>query len=303
MNYLKPIISLIITILFLSQKVFSQIRDSSIEHQLIQCTVFISGKEKESDTLFTRGTGFFYSKKSNGRNKQFIVTNKHVIKDLIKGTLYFNKIDVKGNVYGNITKITIADFNKKWIFHPDTSIDIAVLSIDSLVASNNKLGINLAIRSITEANIPSDSIWNTFSILEDIIMIGYPIGLRDYINNTPIARTGVTATIPKLDYQGLNEFLIDIAAYNGSSGSPVFLKRVKYGLKKANQNVMSLGNTLDYYFVGVLYAGPVYSPQSGSLSYQIIEEEPTSKNDSIKIFVNLGKVIKSKVIKYFIDSL
>ncbi len=53
-------------------------------------------------------------------------------------------------------------------------------------------------------------------------MVGYPRGLWDQHNNMPIARLGTTATHPLALYQGKREFLVDVAAFQGSSGSPVF---------------------------------------------------------------------------------
>lgn len=38
----------------------------------------------------------------------------------------------------------------------------------------------------------------------------------------PIARVGTTATNPIARYQGKPNFLVDVAAFSGSSGSPVF---------------------------------------------------------------------------------
>lgn len=49
------------------------------------------------------------------------------------------------------------------------------------------------------------------SAIEDIIMIGYPDGIWDSINNQPIIRRGITATQPKNNFNGKQEFLIDAA--------------------------------------------------------------------------------------------
>jgi hypothetical protein len=43
----------------------------------------------------------------------------------------------------------------------------------------------------------------------------------------PILRRGVTATHPKINYLGRSEFLVDVAVYPGSSGSPIFLYEYK----------------------------------------------------------------------------
>jgi len=53
------------------------------------------------------------------------------------------------------------------------------------------------------------------SAIEDIIMIGYPDGIWDSINNQPIIRRGITATQPKNNFNGKQEFLIDAACFPG----------------------------------------------------------------------------------------
>ena len=49
------------------------------------------------------------------------------------------------------------------------------------------------------------------SAIEEIIMIGYPVGIWDSANNMPIVRKGITATRPDIDYEGRKEFMIDAA--------------------------------------------------------------------------------------------
>ena len=71
--------------------------------------------------------------------------------------------------------------------------------------------------------IPSSAQIDDIDAIEDVIMVGYPNGIWDETNATPVVRRGITATPYRLDYQGRREFLIDAACFGGSSGSPVFL--------------------------------------------------------------------------------
>jgi hypothetical protein len=59
--------------------------------------------------------------------------------------------------------------------------------------------------------------------IENVVFVGYPNGMYDTKNLTPIMRTGITATHPALDYCGDKAFLIDASVFPGSSGSPVFI--------------------------------------------------------------------------------
>jgi hypothetical protein len=58
--------------------------------------------------------------------------------------------------------------------------------------------------------------------IQQVLVIGYPNGLWDHFNNMPIARRGTTATHALARYAGKRNFLVDVAAFQGSSGSPVY---------------------------------------------------------------------------------
>ncbi|MFZ7230474.1 hypothetical protein, partial [Avibacterium avium] len=121
----------------------------------------------------------------------------------------------------------------------------------------------------------------------ELFMVGYPNGLWDEINNQPIVRRGITATDPKLDYNGKKEFLIDAACFPGSSGSPIF--QYTEGAKSDIHGITFYpGGYLK--LLGVLYAGPMFGID-GNIQ---IKEIPTSTIPIAhsRIPMNLGLVIK-----------
>ena len=71
--------------------------------------------------------------------------------------------------------------------------------------------------------IPTAEELMKMSIIEDVVLFCYPKGKYDDKNYKPIIRKGITSSHPSKNYRGEREFLIDIACYPGSSGSPVFL--------------------------------------------------------------------------------
>jgi hypothetical protein len=91
--------------------------------------------------------------------------------------------------------------------------------------------------------------------MEEIIMIGYPNGIWDAKHNLPVIRRGITATHPKLPYNGKPEFLIDAACFPGSSGSPVFLANL--GSFVGAHGDLCPGNRIA--LLGTLYAGPQHT--------------------------------------------
>lgn len=125
--------------------------------------------------------------------------------------------------------------------------------------------------------------------IEDVLMIGYPNGIWDSVNNMPIFRKGTTATNPLIDYNGKKEIMIDIAAFPGSSGSPVLIfNEGGYRDKKGN---MYWGNSR-IILLGVLYAGP-QATATGEIIMTPNIQRPIAVSH---IPNNLGLVIKSERI-------
>jgi hypothetical protein len=125
--------------------------------------------------------------------------------------------------------------------------------------------------------------------LEDVIMVGYPIGLWDSVNNMPVFRRGVTATHPYLDYESRKEFLVDMACFPGSSGSPVLLYNAtgymtRDGTHHIGQSRIKL--------LGTLYAGPQFDAQ-GEL--HIVPVPIATKAIAVsRIPINIGLVIRAE---------
>lgn len=123
-------------------------------------------------------------------------------------------------------------------------------------------------------------------------MVGYPRGLRDEKHNTPIIRQGITATHPALDYNNKPEFVIDIAAFPGSSGSPVLIYNEG---TYATESGIVVGTRV--YLLGTIYGGPQLTLEGKIVVKDIpIREEPISQTS---IPINLGYVIKSQKILDF----
>ena len=126
---------------------------------------------------------------------------------------------------------------------------------------------------------------------EDVIMIGYPNGIWDQINNKPIIRNGCTASHPKKDYNGKSEIMINIPSFPGSSGSPVFYK--SYDGIRQDKNGLILSPHLKIRLLGILYAGPIFNLQGevemSSNALTITTNSPST--------MNLGLIIKAEKLK------
>lgn len=117
--------------------------------------------------------------------------------------------------------------NKYTINHPDPKVDLAALFIGELISQAAEYKKPLYYIGLSKEIIPSADKLKNLSALEEIIMVGYPIGIWDHVNNMPIFRKGITATHPSLDYQGRKEFLVDAACFL------VLVVHLYSGIKKA----------------------------------------------------------------------
>lgn len=249
-----------------------------------------------NEKTISRGTSFFMTYEFENTNITALVTNKHVVcEDEGKTVVYKNaKFVISCIENGNIkddkkVEFIIDDLDKRIVFHDNQNADLCFIFVNDKISESIKLGNNIYYRSLNTNLIINDEYSKTLKPIEDVIMIGYPIGLIDEYNNKPIVRKGITATSYSLDYNGKKEFLIDIACYQGSSGSPVFIRQDGLG-KEQTANGLTIGLTTSYAFLGVLYAGQ-YNVVEGEIGVSEISCKmvPISKT---KVMINLGCVIK-----------
>ncbi len=233
------------------------------------------GKGKTSS-----GTGFFYSIPLSGepsRHAIFLVTNFHIVSGGQRAVFEMARYDEKlGQPNGSI-KIEISQqFLTAFCNEKD---DLAAIPIAPFLNQLEEQKVPVFFKSIEAEIIPSEEAWESFSAIEEITFIGYPSGLYDAENYSPIVRRGITATPIWNNFQGRTTFLIDAGVFPGSSGSPVFV---------FNQGPYALGKDIvvgkRLYFVGAI---------TGAFS---------GKSDiQDKFFLGLGAVVKAIQIRKFLD--
>lgn len=263
----------------------------ALPEQLLHCTVRI-----EITTLKGKssGTGFFYNfLTSENQHIPVVVTNKHVVRDAILGEFHLTLQDKNGNPdIGNHFKFQINDFKSLWIDHPDENIDLTILPLASLLTRVNEKGFTFYYTTLNSQLIPTSAQIDDFFGFDEILMVGYPNGLWDSVNNLPIFRSGVAASHPKYNFMGKEEFLIDCACFPGSSGSPVFLYNAN-GWKDRNRNFYLDQERL--LFLGILYSGPTLFLDG---TIDAVEQAKALQIRSVAT-LNLGFVIKSSKLQDF----
>ena len=234
------------------------------------------------------GTGFLYNFGGvQGLNETItLVTNKHVIANSKCGKLQFcsspNKVEPCDTVHQDL--IFENSFCQHWIPHPDAEVDLTFMYLGSYLAiwANEKRWIYC--KCIANNIIINDDRAKTLSVAEDVIMVGYPNGLADDFNNKPIFRSGITSTKYVNNYNGKQDFLVDIACFPGSSGSPVFLKEL--GMRE--------GRIAGFYtFLGIVYKNWSYS-ENGVLEKV---EIPSGYEIISKTFIPLNLAIVMKATR------
>ena len=268
----------------------SVIEKMSLSERLTYSTVLI--KCKFSNGALGTGTGFVINlciDKVSNSCVPVIITNNHVVDGAIEIEFGFCKADDFGTPLDK-EQIWIRCDLASWHHHPDSTVDLQCFPLAGLLTELTAKNARLFYIPLDTELIPSKKVISELSAMEDVVMLGYPRGISDEFNNKPVIRKGITATHPKNDYRGKKDILLDIPAFPGSSGSPVFI--LNQG-SFATSNGIALGNRI--LLLGVLYAGPMFTA-TGNLLFSNLPVIPTPVT---QIPMNLGVIIKSERILEF----
>lgn len=267
--------------------------------QLLYSTVLITATLVNGDT--STGTAFFYQfKLDDQRSVPVLVTNKHVISGA--RTVKFNVHEAitdkeTGKNRPGTTSFPLTVPAELFIGHPG-DVDLCAMPFEPLRQLASQKGKSIFNIRLSDEIIASDEKLEELTALEDVVMVGYPIGLSDIANNLPIIRKGITASHPSVDFNGKPWGVVDIASFPGSSGSPVLLlnqgpHREKSGISFANRG----------FLLGILFGGPQLKAD-GTFE---VREIPTG-NTRVPVVVtsipaHLGFYVKAKELKILKDHL
>ncbi len=247
------------------------------------------------------GTGFILQAElNNGKMMTFLITNKHVIKCAKQINFFFTESDSEippknSPFLGKKLYCTLNETD--WFNHPDENVDLTLTNLSTIINTFKDNGVKLFVRSIPANFIPNQKDLEEFDALENILFIGYPIGLYDSKNLLPIIRTGITATSINIDYGGNPIFLIDASVFPGSSGSPVFIYD-KSGFKTRSGNTILGGERI--YFCGVISKW-FFKNDEGKIEFKEIPaklQPVIKKSESI----DLGMVIKARMVEELVEN-
>jgi len=212
---------------------------SSISKTWIYATMMIENEWGE------RGTGFLVFRAIDEKSgRVFLATNKHVLhkkaemrQRATRVLLHLNIKNADGSITGQTTEIplNLDDGSKRWREHPDEDVDVLVFDVTPLLVQYPQIEKRWADYSLFVDRAKLEEL--DITIGEEVLVIGYPLGLRHAKTNFPLVRGGIIATRIGENLEDehkeedgtirkrlLRGFLIDGAVIPGSSGSPVVLK-------------------------------------------------------------------------------
>lgn len=261
----------------------------TMAEQLFFTTALVSGKSPTGDWT---GTGFAYAVGTDKGSAHFLVTNKHVLSGASEVTVRMVRADNQKPALGAGTQITVQKFSDEvWTGHSDPRVDVAVMPLSTILEEMARAGAPAFFRSVGPPLLLTRGGERQLDAMEEVVFIGYPSGLFDTHNLTPIARRGLTATPVGIDYQGVPAFLIDASVFPGSSGSPVFV--FDRGMYQERGGGTVVGSRL--LCVGVLAAVHVRQVEGN------IVDLPARRVAVMDQPLNLGIVYKAETIEACVD--
>lgn len=252
---------------------------NNIGTQLLFTTIPIWVLKKNGDR--SSGTGFIYTVADGDDNTKsipFLVTNNHVVSNADK--VIIEMVTRDGEQPNKKDKVRAEIEGSNFEKYVDTTNDLALLPIGPILNQFQSNQKPVFYRTISPDLIPEPKVLENLGAIEEITFIGYPSGIYDEVNSAPLIRKGITASPIWYDFKGEKKFIIDAGVFPGSSGSPVFI--YNQGSYATDQGI-NVGTRI--LFIGII--SETYSKQEA---------------DS-EVYLGLGRVIKSQILKEFAQSL
>jgi len=255
------------------------IRLDSPANQLMFNTVRIVSKLPSGSTK--TGTGFLASVEQNNSTFPFILTCQHCLKDAVEVHLSCVSANAKGEPdFGNV-QIWRLDKSLFSLAQPHRTHDVAAIPFGPILNQAASVGQPIFHRELKLENFIKDCEKEELTAFEQIVFVGYPLGLHDTKNALPLLRVGYSASPIWSDFEQEPRFLIDAEVFSGSSGSPVFI--LNEGTYTSRKGIV-VGTR--FFFIGMILQ---------SLDY---DQGPKGKQH-----IGLGSVLNAHVIKEYLEKL
>ena len=248
----------------------------NFQEQIFFSTVRIT-KPGKSGVGASIGTGFLYSEllnEADGTSVILLISTRHVFGDPSQPILlnfHMKNNEETGPDLGKTVSLQSNEFKGIFIGHPNPNVDLACINI-SMISSPKLKIFYKSIYNKMLLNFPEEQLFAG----NDVLFIGYPENRFDTVHNLPILRRGCFASMPNIDFNAKQQFIIDAQVFPGSSGSPVFTL---------------IGNK--FKLIGVIAETMIKNEK--------LQVMPTQTAFGVQQFLGLGIVIKVNLINELID--
>lgn len=261
-------------------------------------TVLIENQEAALGTGFLIGQEF-----QPNKCRIFLATNKHVLHHSLEGRARAKYVIFHLNEKGDdgvikATSCEVAclypDGTPIWREHPDVDVDVLVFHVSEMFTARPRIIFKFT--TIDHVLDRKGIVEHDITIGEEIIVVGYPLGLRHRTTNFPLFRSGMIATRigEQLEDETrtsdggcrkrtLRGFLVDGGVIPGSSGSPVILKPTTSWLQGGNIRMGAIRPPM--------VLGIIAETRYATISRQI------PGGDDIRAFAGLGIAVDAETIK------
>lgn len=217
----------------------------------MDCVVALGTFNDKGEKVWV-GTGFLvgkFNKKNEDGTKNYypyLVTNKHVLKDLKKIIIRFNPhTDQAAKDF--VLDPLDANGKSVWTGHPNPNFDVGVIRLNGDVLKKEGLKFGLF---VTDETLISIDQMREREVTEGdfIYVLGFPMGLVAQDRQHVILRQGVIARIRDLFEKRNTDFVVDAVVFPGNSGGPVILKPEMISITgtKANPTAGLIGIVKSY---------------------------------------------------------
>ena len=252
----------------------------ALDDAFLKSTVLVAFSNGPTSQSF--GSGFLlFRPVSDNKGQVYLITNKHVLPPPTGPDNITIRVNIKSAANQQVQNLPIPISNKEKQYlptvrvHPNPGYDVAAVNITEQIVRQGIEGVWLPYDLlVTDERLKDEHI----SIGDDIFLLGYPDGIFDQRNISPILRRGVLATVPDQGYAfnerlrrqfGLPEridgFLIDAGVFPGSSGSVVILAPQPTTIGSTGATVVSSAKKIPYVLGVVSGSIPIADTALGSV--------------------------------------
>ena len=167
--------------------------------------------QTETMNFVTQGSGFYFSRLAAGNGdgpqwreveEMWLVTNRHVVIpkqqeiEVPPTRLDFclRKIGNSGALIWDPVVLSAGELETLAKFHPDKSVDVAVVNIYEAVTNRIKSGEHYASPYLLHSDNFAGKNNIEVEASSDILVAGYPKGFYDEVNLFPIVKSGIIAS-------------------------------------------------------------------------------------------------------------